>query len=222
MDGVHDMGGMHGFGPIPIEKDEPVFHHAWEGRARVMTLATPVPIPGGGRYAIERMPPAEYLTATYYERWLFARILGLIEAGVMTPEEFAALEEHFAAHPEADPPRRYDPEVAQQRAARMRMGSLHETTDDRPRLYQVGDAVRPKNMHPAGHTRLPRYVRGKRGIITRCYSIQVIQDTLPPGVTAQPEPVYAVRFAGTELWGESAEPNSVVYVDMWESYLEPA
>jgi nitrile hydratase len=222
MNGIHDMGGMHGFGPIQIEQNEPVFHHAWEGRVAAMTMGTPAPIPGGGRYAIERMDPAGYLAASYYERWLFARILGLIEAGILTREEFEALEQYYRSHPEAEPPQRNDPEVALPLVARVRMRERVELKDDHKRAFGIGDAVRPKNIHPAGHTRLPRYVRGKRGVVTRCYGVQLIQDTLQPGVEAQPEPVYAVRFDGAELWGDSAEPNSAVYIDMWESYLEPA
>jgi nitrile hydratase len=222
MNGIHDMGGMHGFGPIAVEENEPIFHERWEGRVAAMTMGTPVPIPGGGRFAIERMDPADYLAASYYERWLFSRILGLIEAGLLTREEFATLEQSYRSHPEAEPPQRYDRELAQQLVARVRMRERVEFKAERQRAFAIGDAVRPKNIHPPGHTRLPRYVRGKRGVVTRYYGLQVFQDTLPAGVEAQPEPVYAVRFSGPELWGDSAEPNSAIYIDMWESYLEPA
>jgi nitrile hydratase len=222
MNGVHDMGGMHGFGPIEVEENEPIFHYAWEGRVAAMTLAPTVPIPGGVRYAIERMAPADYLGSVYYERWLFARILGLIEAGVLTRQEFEALEDYYRSHPEADLPRRDDPEVAQRLAGKVRQREIVELADNQQPAFQIGEMVRPKNIHPPGHTRLPGYVRGKRGVVTRYYGPQEIQDTLPPGVEDYSEPVYAVRFDGTELWGASAEANSVIYVDMWESYLEPA
>src|SRR6186713_2870551 len=121
MNGVHDMGGMDGFGPIEIEENEPVFHEAWEGRVYAITMATPVPIPGGGRYAIERMEPADYLNSLYYERWLFARILGLIEAGVITRAEYEKLEEYYLSHPEAEVPRRYDPESARRIASSLQL-----------------------------------------------------------------------------------------------------
>ena len=87
MDGIHDMGGMHGFGPIVHEENEPLFHHPWESRVLAISVATPVPIPGGSRNNIENMDPAHYLSSSYYEKWLYSRIKGLIDAGVLTPEE---------------------------------------------------------------------------------------------------------------------------------------
>ena len=92
MNGIHDMGGMHGFGPIVREENEPVFHHDWEGRVFAIRIATPVPIPGGSRNNIEQMDPAAYLTTSYYEKWLHSRIQGLIDAGVLTEAE---LEYHY-------------------------------------------------------------------------------------------------------------------------------
>ena len=85
MDGIHDMGGMHGFGPIIREEEEPVFHYLWEGRVLAIVRATPIPIPGGMRNNIETMDPGHYLTSSYYEKWLHARIKGLIDAGAITP-----------------------------------------------------------------------------------------------------------------------------------------
>lgn len=223
MNGIHDMGGMHGFGPVVREENEPVFHHAWEGRVYAMQRVTPVPIPGGSRNNIETMDPAAYLTSSYYEKWLHARIKGLIDAGTLTGEELETRVAFYRDHPEAPVPRREDPERLQRIQQRLcRVVESPRLDVPIPPQYRIGAAVRARNMHPPGHTRLPRYVRGKHGVVTRFYGIYDFQDAMPPGTAAPPQPLYAVRFEARELWGESAEANSVVYIDMWESYLEPA
>jgi nitrile hydratase len=223
MNGMHDMGGMHGFGPVVREENEPVFHHEWEGRVFAMQRVTPVPIPGGSRNNIEQMDPRAYITSSYYEKWLHSRIKGLIDAGALTAEELEARVAFYRDHPEAPVPRREDP------ASRQRMQERLRRVVESPRLdlpiqpqFRLGAAVRARNMHPPGHTRLPRYIRGKRGVVERFYGIYAFQDAMPAGTEAPPQPLYAVRFDSRELWGQSAEVNSVVYIDMWESYLEPA
>ena len=222
MNSIHDMGGMHGFGPIKREENEPVFHQVWEGRVYVMAMVTPVSIPGGFRYAIERMDPAHYLASSYYEKWLHIQTQGLIEAGVFTQEELGDRMRHFRSNPNATPPHRNDPELVQRVLADTRAPQpLRREVDIQP-AFDIGDAVTARNMHPVGHTRLPRYVRGRRGVVTQFHGIQDIDDTMPPGVEARPQPLYSVRFEARELWGESAERNCAVYLDMWESYLEPA
>ena len=202
MNGVHDMGGMHGFGAIPIEEDEPVFHAAWEGRVLAMQ--------GRGRrlglfnldefrHAIERMPAAGYLAAGYYERWLTAIETLLVEKGVVSAEELAS---GRAARPA--------PEAA-------------KPADDRPPLrarFRVGDAVVARNVHPAGHTRLPRYARGRRGVVRSVHGPFLRPDTNATLAGRDWEPVYAVEFAAAELWGEDARPGDVVCIDLWESYLK--
>jgi nitrile hydratase beta subunit len=222
MNGIHDMGGMHGFGPVAREENEPVFHAAWEGRVFAMQRATPVPIPGGSRHNIEQMDPIHYLTSSYYEKWLHSRIKGLIDAGVLTQEELAARTAYYRDNPTASVPRRTDPERVQQVLTSLRTHrSPFRDVAIRPQ-FRIDDAVRVRNLHPPAHTRLPRYVRGKRGVVRRFYGIFDLQDTMPPGVEPPPQPVYAVRFEASELWGEAAEAHSVVYIDMWESYLELA
>lgn len=223
MNGMHDMGGMHGFGPIVREANEPLFHHDWERRVFAIRQVTPVAIPGGSRNAIEHMDPAEYLNTSYYEKWLHASVQGMLAAGALTAAEWAAQVAYYQAHPDAPMPRREDPQ---------RLARVHERLQrvlKSPRLdlpitpqFAVGAAVRVRNLHPAGHTRLPRYVRGKPGRVERYYGIYEFQDAMPVGTEAQPQPLYAVRFDGQELWGNDAEVHSVVYLDMWESYLERA
>lgn len=223
MNGIHDMGGMHGFGPIVREDNEPVFHHAWEGRVFAIRQATQVPIPGGSRNNIEQMDPAAYLHTSYYEKWLHSRIQGCIDAGVLTAAELAAREALYRDHPEMPVPRREDPAGVQRVRAQLQrlLESPRRDVPIQPQ-FTVGTAIRVRNLHPAGHTRLPRYVRGRRGVVTRYYGLYDFQDAMPAGTDVPPQPLYAVRFDGRELWGEAAEANSVVYLDMWESYVEPA
>ena len=221
MNGVHDMGGMHGFGPIPVEEDEPVFHHDWEGRVYAMNIHTPVSVPGGGRYATERLNPALYLVSSYYERWLFKHIQGMIEAGAFTQAEFDEYLAYYRENSEAVPPRREDPEDVQRILATIKSTKTNRRDVHVQPAYQPGDAVKTRNMHPTGHTRLPGYARGKRGQIVNYYGVQLFDDATSAGQPDAAQPLYNVRFEGQELWGESAEPNSAVYLDMWESYLNP-
>ncbi len=215
MNGIHDMGGMHGFGPIEVEKDEPVFHHQWQGRV----YAIRGPLVGGVRATIERMNPAHYLATTYYEKWLWAKIQNLLANGAFTQAELDERIAYFRANPHAEPPRRDDPQAAQAAAALSHQPVSHRHDTGLLPAFQIGDPVQAKNMHPAGHTRLPRYVRGKRCVIVNYYGVQDFDDGLP-GEKAPPQPLYNVRFSAQELWGESAEANCSVHLDMWESYLE--
>lgn len=223
MDGIHDMGGMHGFGPIIREENEPLFHHEWERRVLGMGVAISVPVPGGSRNNIENMDPAHYLSSSYYEKWLHSRIRGLIDAGAMTSDELETRVALFREKPDAETPIHPNPDGVRAKFTRRRPAAsqpLH--LDIRPQ-FQVGDRMRARNIHPEGHTRLPRYVRGKTGTITRYYGIHNLQDAeLPAGCVRREQPLYAVRFESRELWGESAEAEDAVYLDMWEGYLTPA
>jgi nitrile hydratase len=210
---------MHGFGPVPREAGEPVFHEKWEGRLYAMRVSTPLADPGNLRTHIERMAPGDYLNSTYYEKWLHAWTQILFENGALTEEEIQAREAELAAHPDADLPRRDAPARARQALERLRLPQpLQREGTSQPR-FRIGDLVRTRHFHPPGHTRLPRYARGKQGVVVNYYGFQDFADEIP---APRVQPLYAVRFAAGELWGESAESGSAVYLDMWESYLEPA
>lgn len=219
MNGVHDMGGMHGFGPVIREEDEPLYHAAWEARVQaIMRFAiwNDAFNLDAFRYGIEQMAPAHYLRSTYYERWLATIEYNLVKAGVITPDELDAWTEHARSEPDAAP---------RPTAGRPAWGMPVFTTEPLPPLaprFAVGDAVVTRNMHPAHHTRLPRYARGKRGVINIVHGPQVFADTNAHGLGQNPQVVYNVRFDARELWGDSAEPNQTVSIDLWESYLEPA
>ncbi len=224
MDGVHDLGGMQGFGPVEREENEPAFHAAWEaavlaiqhaGRSRGLFNIDEF------RHAIERMAPAHYLRATYYEKWLEGITRLLVEKGVMGAEELAARRAFFERKPDAPAAAVLSGPPPVRGAANPRWAQdFVRETGATPR-FAPGDAVCTREMHPHGHTRLPRYARGKRGVVHRCHGIHVFPDTHAHGEGEQPQPLYSVRFDARELWGESAEPNEVVHIDLWESYLLP-
>ena len=222
MNGVHDLGGMQDWGAVEREDDEPVFHAPWEAVVVAMMRAA------GARgfynidefrHSIERMEPVHYLSAAYYEKWLDGITRLLIEKGVVSKDEMEARTAFFGARPDAPaaalggpPPKRapFDPGWVQ--------GVVRET-GARPR-FAPGDAVTTRVIHPRGHTRLPRYARGKRGTIHRVHGIHVFPDTNAHGEGEAPQPLYSVRFEARELWGDTAEPNQWVHLDLWESYLE--
>ncbi|HEY7030796.1 MAG TPA: nitrile hydratase subunit beta [Thermomicrobiales bacterium] len=218
MNGVHDLGGMHGFGPVVREENEPTFHADWEARVWGMLQV----IRGQGyvtidasRYGIERMPPAEYLRASYYERWLASLEYNLTVEGLVAGGEVEAKIEELRRDPDAAP--RLDA-VATPPPPRQHPASPPPPA---PR-FAVGDEVVTRNVHPVGHTRLPRYARGKRGVIQRYHGPQVFPDTNAHGLGEQPQPLYSVRFEARDLWGDSAEPRQTVSLDLCDSYLDPA
>ncbi len=223
MNGIHDMGGMHGFGPIELEENEPVFHEPWEGRVRAMRSTLPeVSSPYGGRFLIESIPPDLYLKSSYFERWLLAFEDALLRKGVVTAEELDEKTRYYRENPDAEVPREVDPELSKSAVETLytiRPTIEHDGSGIVPR-FGVGNSVKVGNINISGHTRLPRYVRGKVGTVAKVYNAQGIQDHVPKSEQG-PQPVYSVRFDGRELWGDEAESNHLLYMDMWESYLEP-
>jgi nitrile hydratase beta subunit len=220
MNGIHDLGGMHGFGPVVPEPDEPVFHAAWEGTLlaiQQVTRALGCFNVDEFRYGIERMPPQEYLAASYYERWLASIETNLREKGIVSLEELDARMAQVGDG-EDSPERGADNPALLQRL-------LHAPAPELPAdapapRFGLGDSVRTRNVHPSGHTRLPRYARGKAGRIARVHGTATLPDASALGRGAAPQPLYSVEFEGRELWGDSAEPGQRLYLDLWETYLE--
>ncbi|MEA2585279.1 MAG: nitrile hydratase subunit beta [Thermomicrobiales bacterium] len=217
MNGVHDIGGMHGFGPIEREADEPHFHAEWEAHiSAIMEIALDRRYftIDAARHGIERMEPAHYLRAPYFERWLASIERNLIQEGLLTDAELDARTEFIRRNPGADTP---------SGTSTPPPPKSHQAIPAPPEpRFAVGDRVVARNVHPVGHTRLPRYARGKRGMIHRLYGPQTFPDTNAHGLGEHPQPLYSVRFEARELWGDSAEPREVVYLDLWDSYLESA
>ncbi len=218
MNGIHDMGGMHGFGPIELEANEPVFHETWEGR--VYGISRAMTRPDGfngdlGRYTREIMPPDLYLRSSYYERWLWGFEWALLHFGSMTLDELKAGEGSKAASP------RNDALTADQVSATISHKMPSDRAIDTKAGYAVGDRVRAKNLNPSHHTRLPRYARGKTGTVRLHHGAHVLPDSHAQGQGENPEHLYTVAFTAKELWGEDASPRDLVMLDLWESYLEP-
>jgi nitrile hydratase len=215
VNGPHDLGGQQGFGPVVPEANEPVFHHRWEGRACALTIA----MGAAGRWTLdqsrfsrERTPPATYLASSYYKIWTEGLTRLLVEQGLATREEIAdgamrtpgAKTKVLAA---ADVP-----------MVLGRPSSVERPAPQRAR-FAVGDRVRTRNLHPATHTRLPRYCRDKPGTIVKVHGAHVYPDSNAVGRGEDPQWLYTVRFEARDLWGADTTA-SAVYVDLWEPYLE--
>jgi nitrile hydratase subunit beta len=213
MNGAHDVGGMQDMGPIRPEHNEPVFHTEWERRVFALFNAVDVEWPYR-RTQIELIPPADYLRMSYYEKWLTALSQILIKTGMATPAE---IESGKAVGGVAT--RHHVLTVAEV--------ATWNVPDTSPKLtatanFHAGQRVRARNLNPLGHTRLPRYVRGKVGSIERDGDVEELQDSDIKGLGPKQQHVYTVRFAARELWGDQASPHDYVYVTLWEGYLESA
>jgi nitrile hydratase subunit beta len=217
MNGIHDMGGMQDMGPVRPEKNEPVFHAPWEGRMFALDMAVDGDWPGGaGRYQRELIPPAEYLRISYYEKWYTGLTELMVKYGFLTREE---LDSGKAAGPAKKTGHvMKGAEVAGILAAGW-PSTVNVKVDPQ---FQAGQRVRARNINPVGHTRLPRYARGKIGTIVQDHGVFVFPDASAQGLGQKPQHVYSVRFAVRELWGEQASPRDSVYISMWDDYLEPA
>jgi nitrile hydratase beta subunit len=216
MNGVHDMGGMHGFGAVEPEPNEPVFHAPWEGRALAMNRAMGylglwnIDI---GRFSREQLAPDVYLGSSYYRKWTLGLEDLVMQYGLVGEDELAA---GHALHPAAPVKRTLTAADAPKLLSR---GSF-ERPATAPARFKVGDRVRMKNMNPAGHTRLPRYVRGHAGVIEYVRGCHVFPDAVVAGRGEEPHWLYTVAFDGRELWGEGSDPTVKVSVEAWEPYLD--
>jgi nitrile hydratase len=218
MNGVHDMGGMHGMGPVRIERDEPVFHSEWEARAFALTLASGFRGKWNidmGRYSREQMPPAEYLATTYYEHWLFGLEKLLVDERMVTANELATGRAEGRAGAAGTL-------KVSEVAAFLRNRRNARLDTDVPPKFRPGDRVVARNIHPVGHTRLPRYARGRRGVIDRDHGVFIFPDTHAMSRDKKPQHCYSVRFAARELWGPGASARDSVYMDLWDDHLDPA
>jgi len=222
MDGVHDMGGMHGFGPVVEPGGELAYHERWEPRVFAIQMLVGAERLGagpGGRPVREEMAPADYLAASYYERWLYSAEKRLLRKGTIRPGDVEAMMARLESG-EAVAEHR-DREMAKRIVADLRSVHPMDPVGDDPR-FALGQRVRARRMHPPGHTRCPRYARGAVGRIEHVRGADRLPDRAVYGEKVTPEPVYSVAFTSEELWGPSEDPAWVVSLDLWESYLEPA
>jgi nitrile hydratase beta subunit len=218
MNGVHDMGGMDGFGAVDTAEDAAVFHAPWEGK--VMAVSRVMGAVGAwnidqGRHGIEVLPPQLYLKS-YYRRWLERFERALVQQGYADPDE---IEAGRALRPGPTPPR-----------GKFTTADVVKITQrgnfSRPRAegarFAVGDRVLARNAHPPGHTRLPRYVRGHVGVVERLHGCHVFPDSAAMGQGEDPQWLYTVCFDGWDLWGADADPTLRVSVEAFEPYLDAA
>jgi nitrile hydratase beta subunit len=219
MNGVHDMGGMQGMGPIQYEKNEPVFHERWEARLfalnRSMGAWRKWNI-DASRFQREQIPAAEYLRMSYYEKWLAGLVELMVKTDLVTPAEIES------GTPSPSSPKQIPPLTVDKVLPGIARGA--PASRDVPSIarFQTGQSVRARNINPDGHTRLPRYARGKFGTIERDYGVFVFPDTDALFLGEKPQHLYSVRFSARELWGDQAVQQDAVYIDMWDDYLEPA
>lgn len=219
MDGVYDLGGLEGFGPVtPEDEDEPLFHAEWEQRAFVLTLASGLLGKWNideSRHARENQHPAAYLNNSYYENWLTGLERLLVDKGLVTQEELKTGK--AAGKAPADV---HAPDAEETR--RILMNGTPVSMDEGPApMFRPGDRVRVRNLHPHGHTRAPRFTRGRVGTVVLYHGIHVFADRNAHGEHVG-EPIYNVVFDGNELWGADAEPGLGVHVDLWQPHLEAA
>ncbi|HWS74425.1 MAG TPA: nitrile hydratase subunit beta [Quisquiliibacterium sp.] len=217
MNGAQDLGGMMGFGPVRPEADEPVFHEEWERRAFALTLAMGFTGQWNidmARFARESLPPARYLSSSYYEIWFEGLRRLLLDLGLVTEDE-------LASGRSAGPGR--DGVVALPAsgvAVALQRGGPSERPARAPARFAPGDAVRARVMHPLHHTRLPRYLRGKPGRVVAVHGAHVFPDSNAQAAGENPQWLYGVRFEASEVWGRDTTAASIC-ADCWEPYLEP-
>lgn len=229
MNGVHDLGGTDGLGPVepddPID-NEPVFRAEWE-KAAFSFFATSFRAGLFGldafRYGIEQMHPATYLLSPYYDHWAHSVEHYATEKGVVDPDELEAKTQYFLDNPDAPLPEREDPELLAFVDAAVKHGAPAKRDSDAEPRFAVGDRVTVVADSPKGHTRKARYVRGRTGVVELAHGTFIYPDSAGNGGEDDPQHVYTVKFTNEELWGpEAAEPNGVVYFDVWEPYIVPA
>jgi nitrile hydratase len=219
MNGAQDLGGMMGFGPIAPEADEPMFHHEWERRAHAVTLAA-----GAcglwnldiGRHARESLPPAAYLSKSYYDIWISAVQKLALRTGMVDEAELRSGKAIAAARPV---PGKW---LAADVAKALAEGTPYTRPAPAPALFAAGATIRTKVMNPTTHTRLPRYARGKSGVVEAVRGCFVFPDSNAHGGGEDPRWLYTVRFTARELWGADADPSLGVSIDAFEPYLERA
>jgi nitrile hydratase len=217
MNGPHDLGGAHGFGPVVPEPNKHVFHVEWERRAFALTLAmgaTGVWNLDMSRHARERVPPAGYLASTYYDIWRKGLERLLVEHRLATAEE---IEAGRSSLPPAVLPRSLK---ATDVAGVLAKGASCERPSSAPALHTIGENVRARVMSPTGHTRLPRYVRGRRGRIATVRGVFVFPDASAAGRGEDPQWLYSVAFDASEVWGPEARDGDEILIDLFEPYLE--
>lgn len=222
MDNIHDLGGMHGFGPVPIESESYTFKHEWQRRAFGLTQALAGNTPFCAdmhRFKIEQLSAIDYLQMDYFEKWTVATTELMKDAGLVDIDELMTGVKRFKVdlkkHPAVSP----DDLVNAMKTG----GDYTFPEDSRVAAFQVNDTVRVLSNCPGGHTRVPRYVRGRTGMVCKVEDVFQFADAVAKGQGPDPQHCYLVAFSVAELWGQDAESvDDVIYLDLAEAYLERA
>jgi nitrile hydratase subunit beta len=219
MDGIHDMGGMDGFGNVEPEPNEPVFHEEWEGRVLAMNRA--MGATGSwtidmARFSREQLRPSVYLAASYYQRWFLGMRQMLLDRGLIDADELVAGHALRPGKPLARGP------FTANDVSRVMTRRKFDRPAPAPARFTIGDRVRARNIHPPTHTRLPRYVRGHAGVVERVHGCHVFPDAAARGRGENPQWLYTVVFESRELWGLDADPTVTISIAAFEPYLDPA
>jgi len=219
MNSVHDLGGMDGF-RVPVRDQGFALHEEWERLTWGMLLATfgTLGLPTGNRRFIERLPPARYLTMPYYARFLESRTKSFLDLGLVTQQELDNPDGPLTM-PNLPGFTPRTPEQIVRLLLQEHSGQLNVAAQA---AYAIGDEVVVKNNHPFGHTRVPRYVRGHRGVIQRDHGVHVFEDDIAPGTHVGPQHLYTVMFTGPELWGSRGHARDRLHVELWEIHLARA
>jgi len=216
MDGIHDLGGRQGFGAIEVDEREEAFHEPWEGRVRgivnAMSKAADWNI-DWFRHCRELIDPVDYLTRPYFDQWLQTYAAMMINSGVATVSELAN------GHSETPPPALREPMGVGDIEKAKNSSKSFEREIDTPPAFAVGEVVTVKDHGVTGHTRLPAYARGRRGVIEAYHGAHVFPDANAHG-EEQAAPLYTVGFDAAELWLEAEGRRERVFLNMWEPYLE--
>ncbi len=216
MNSVHDMGGMEGFGKIKRQENKPLFKLRWEEQVFAASRLVNVGNIDEKRYTREAMPPVEYLSSPYYGLRLYAMEKMYVKYGLMTEEELKNPDGRLA---KLDG---YQAVKAEEVESLFQAGRTSGAQVDVPASFQVGDLVMVKNEHPRGHTRHPRYIRGRRGQVDRDHGVFHFPDRAAHGLEPKPQHCYTVKFKATEVWGSRSNPRDLVFLDLFDDYLEMA
>jgi nitrile hydratase len=226
VNGVHDLGGLEGLGPINPTPEEPVWHSEWEKSAFSMFL--PFVFTGltldQFRHGIEKLHPVEYLAGRYYEHWIHTVEQNFIDKGIISHEELEERTRKYLENPDAPMPQgpAEDPGDTFIQIYKTGASTLREDAGKEAQ-FAAGDRVRVKNVNPSGHTRCARYLRGKEGVVTEVYGAFVFPDTNAHEQGENPERVYNVEFESGHVWGTGTNgENHKIRFDLWEPYLERA
>jgi nitrile hydratase subunit beta len=220
MDGIHDLGGMHGFGPVPIEGEGYVFKHDWQrrsfGLAQALAGTTPY-CADMHRHKIERLPAIDYLRMDYFEKWAIATAELLKDAGLVSDGELSTGKKAFDVDLT-----RHAPATPQGLLDAMKAGvEMQFPSETSPAQFAVGDRICVSSNCPPGHTRVPRYVRGREGMIVADMGVFQFADTVAAGKGPNPQHCYTVEFAASALWGSDAErADDHIYLDLAEAYID--